>query len=42
MSYNSATGQNRHRFVSRERAYHGVNIGGVSYLEWLITEEPFP
>ncbi len=21
MSYNSATGQNRHRFVSRERAY---------------------
>ena len=31
MSYNSATGQNRHRFVSRERAYHGVNIGGVSF-----------
>lgn len=30
MAYHSAMGQNRSRFVSRERAYHGVNIGGVS------------
>ncbi len=30
MAYHSAMGQDRHRFVSRERAYHGVNIGGVS------------
>ena len=30
MAYHSALGQNRTRFVSRERAYHGVNIGGVS------------
>lgn len=30
MAYHSALGENRSRFVSRERAYHGVNIGGVS------------
>lgn len=30
MAYHSAMGKNRSRFVSRERAYHGVNIGGVS------------
>lgn len=30
MAYHSAMGENRSRFVSRERAYHGVNIGGVS------------
>jgi len=30
MAYHSALGQNRSRFISRERAYHGVNIGGVS------------
>ena len=31
MAYNSARGEDRRmRFVSRERAYHGVNIGGVS------------
>ncbi|MBL4806141.1 MAG: aminotransferase class III-fold pyridoxal phosphate-dependent enzyme [Rhodobacteraceae bacterium] len=30
MAYHSAMGSDRHRFVSRERAYHGVNIGGVS------------
>jgi len=30
MAYFAARGENRPRFVSRERAYHGVNIGGVS------------
>jgi beta-alanine--pyruvate transaminase len=30
MAYHSARGRPRSRFVSRERAYHGVNIGGVS------------
>ena len=31
MAYHRARGQSqRLRFVSRERAYHGVNIGGVS------------
>ncbi|MCL4108742.1 UNVERIFIED_CONTAM: hypothetical protein GTU68_049083 [Idotea baltica] len=30
MAYHTAKGQRRHHFVSRERAYHGVNIGGVS------------
>lgn len=31
MAYNNARGQSqRIRFVSRDRAYHGVNIGGVS------------
>lgn len=31
MAYNNARGENgRIRMVSRERAYHGVNIGGVS------------
>lgn len=30
MAYWNARGEARPRFVSRERAYHGVNIGGVS------------
>lgn len=30
MAYHAARGEHRPRFVSRERAYHGVNIGGVS------------
>jgi len=30
MAYHHAKGERRTRFVSRERAYHGVNIGGVS------------
>ncbi len=30
MAYHHAKGKPRQRFVSRERAYHGVNIGGVS------------
>ena len=31
MAYHRARGEgHRIRFVSRERAYHGVNIGGVS------------
>ena len=30
MAYFAARGETRPRFVSRERAYHGVNIGGVS------------
>ena len=42
MSYNSATGQNRHRFVSRERAYHGVNIGGVSLSGMVNNRRTFP
>jgi len=29
MAYHTAMGDDRHRYVSRERAYHGVNIGGV-------------
>ena len=30
MAWHQARGKPRSRFVSRERAYHGVNIGGVS------------
>ena len=42
MSYHSATGQNRHRFVSRERAYHGVNMGGVSLSGMVNNRRTFP
>lgn len=42
MSYHSAKGENRHRFVSRERAYHGVNMGGVSLSGMVNNRRTFP
>ncbi len=43
MAYNNARGQaHRGRFVSRERAYHGVNIGGVSLSGMVKNRETFP
>lgn len=43
MAYNAARGQHqRHRFVSRERAYHGVNIGGVSLSGMVRNRHVFP
>jgi beta-alanine--pyruvate transaminase len=43
MVYHRARGQSqRLRFVSRERAYHGVNIGGVSISGMVRNRETFP
>lgn len=43
MAYNNARGENsRMRFVSRERAYHGVNIGGVSLSGMVKNRDTFP
>ncbi len=42
MAYHSALGNNRTRFVSRERAYHGVNIGGVSLSGMVNNRKTFP
>jgi len=42
MAYHSATGNDRTRFVSRERAYHGVNIGGVSLSGMVNNRKTFP
>ena len=42
MSYHSARSENRHRFVSRERAYHGVNMGGVSLSGMVNNRRTFP
>ena len=43
MVYHRARGQSqRLRFVSRERAYHGVNIGGVSLAGMVRNRETFP
>ena len=43
MAYNAARGHTqRHRFVSRERAYHGVNIGGVSLSGMVNNRRVFP
>ena len=42
MAYHSAVGENRHRFVSRERAYHGVNMGGVSLSGMVNNRKTFP
>ncbi|MEM6637216.1 MAG: aminotransferase class III-fold pyridoxal phosphate-dependent enzyme [Pseudomonadota bacterium] len=42
MAYHTAKGENRHRFVSRERAYHGVNIGGVSLSGLVNNRRAFP
>jgi len=43
MAYNNARGEaHRNRFVSRERAYHGVNLGGVSLSGMVKNRETFP
>ncbi|MBX2853612.1 MAG: aminotransferase class III-fold pyridoxal phosphate-dependent enzyme [Rhodobacteraceae bacterium] len=43
MAYNNARGQGqRRRFVSRERAYHGVNIGGISLSGMVNNRRAFP
>ncbi|RIA55002.1 aminotransferase class III-fold pyridoxal phosphate-dependent enzyme [Dichotomicrobium thermohalophilum] len=43
MAYHRARGQSqRLRFVSRERAYHGVNMGGVSLSGMVKNRESFP
>jgi len=43
MAYHRANGDaQRTRFVSRERAYHGVNIGGVSLSGMVKNRETFP
>ncbi len=43
MAYHRARGEaQRLRFVSRERAYHGVNIGGVSLSGMVKNRESFP
>jgi len=42
MAYHRASGEGqRTRFVSRERAYHGVNIGGVSLSGMVRNRETF-
>jgi beta-alanine--pyruvate transaminase len=43
MAYHRARGDGqRIRFVSRERAYHGVNIGGISLSGMVKNRETFP
>jgi len=43
MAYHRARGEaQRLRFVSRERAYHGVNMGGVSLSGMVKNRETFP
>lgn len=43
MAYHRAKGEaQRIRFVSRERAYHGVNIGGISLSGMVKNRETFP
>jgi beta-alanine--pyruvate transaminase len=43
MAYHRARNQSqRIRFVSRERAYHGVNMGGVSLAGMVRNRETFP
>ena len=43
MAYHRARGESqRVRFVSRERAYHGVNMGGVSLAGMVKNREAFP
>ena len=43
MAYHRARGESqRIRFVSRERAYHGVNMGGVSLAGMVRNRETFP
>ena len=42
MAYFSAKGRKPGRFVSRERAYHGVNMGGVSLSGMVNNRRTFP
>lgn len=43
MAYHSARGDHRRtRFVSRDRAYHGVNIGGLSLSGMVRNRNAFP
>ena len=42
MAYHAANGHDRLRFVSRERAYHGVNIGGLSLSGMVNNRRRFP
>lgn len=43
MAYHGARGDHRRmRFISRERAYHGVNIGGVSLSGMVKNRDSFP
>ncbi|HHS88854.1 MAG TPA: aminotransferase class III-fold pyridoxal phosphate-dependent enzyme [Rhodobacteraceae bacterium] len=43
MAYHRARGEGqRIRFISRERAYHGVNMGGVSLSGMVKNRETFP
>ena len=42
MAYNTARGENRRHFVSREKAYHGVNMGGVSLSGLVNNRRAFP
>jgi len=43
MAYHAARGDHRRqRFVSRERAYHGVNMGGVSLSGMVKNRDIFP
>ncbi len=42
MAYHTAKGENRPRFISREKAYHGVNIGGVSLSGLVNNRRTFP
>ncbi len=42
MAYHTVKGENRHRFISREKAYHGVNIGGVSLSGLVNNRRSFP
>ena len=43
MAYHRARGEgHRNRYISRERAYHGVNIGGVSLAGMVKNRETFP
>lgn len=43
MAYHRARGEgHRSRYVSRERAYHGVNIGGISLSGMVKNRETFP
>ncbi len=42
MAYHAARGHDRLRFVSRERSYHGVNIGGVSLSGMVNNRRRFP
>jgi beta-alanine--pyruvate transaminase len=43
MAYHGARGEaQRTRFVSRERSYHGVNMGGVSLAGLMKNQQAFP